>query len=90
MSAARFKGVNAMNFNLFTWVREGVKQSILLGVSDAIETIGAPDPAADISPRLLDFLRKDSGTDASKRPGDGAARKRLGRTLRDLEVEPNA
>ena len=29
-----------MNFNLFLWIREGVKQSVLLGVSDAIEAIG--------------------------------------------------
>ena len=75
-----------MNFNLFTWIREGVKQSILLGVSDAIETIGAPDHSADLHPRLLEFLRSDGAGDAEKRGGTGSPRKRLGRTLRDLEA----
>lgn len=76
-----------MNFNLFTWVREGVKQSILLGVSDAIETIGAPDHSADISPRLLEYLRGETTADAEKRAPASGTRKRLGRTLKDLETE---
>ena len=80
-----------MNFNLFTWVREGIRQSILLGVSDAIETIGSPDNADEISPRLLEHLRgATSDTDGeAKRSGTGG-RRRLGRTLKDLETEAAA
>lgn len=77
-----------MSFNLFTCIREGVKQSILLGVSDAIETIGAPDNSDEISPRLLEFLRRDTAADSEKRIPSATGRKRLGRTLRDLENEP--
>jgi hypothetical protein len=79
-----------MSFNLFTSIREGVKQSILLGVSDAIETIGAPDNSDEISPRLLEFLRRDTADDAEKRLPTTTGRKRLGRTLKDLEAESGA
>jgi hypothetical protein len=75
------------NFNLFTWIREGVKQSVVLGVSDAIETIGVPDNSEDISPRLLAFLRRDGESETEKRSATGTSRKRLGRTLKDLEAE---
>jgi hypothetical protein len=80
-----------MNFNLFTWVREGIRQSILLGVSDAIETIGSPDNADEISPRLLDHLRAGTheAEGEAKRTGAGG-RRRLGRSLKDLEAEAAA
>lgn len=74
-----------MNFNLFLWIREGVKQSVLLGVSDAIEAIGTPENSDDISPRLLEFM-KSSSTDSGPKSGSGTGqRKRLGRSLKDLE-----
>ena len=81
---------NSMNFNLFTWIREGVRQSILLGVSDAVETIGAPDNSDEITPRLLEFLRRDTAADPEKRSSTGTPRKRLGRTLKDLEPQGGA
>jgi hypothetical protein len=74
-----------MNFNLFLWIREGVKQSVLLGVSDAIEAIGTPDNSEDISPRLLEFM-KQGGADSTPKSVAGAGqRKRLGRSLKELE-----
>ncbi|MCL4205818.1 MAG: hypothetical protein KJ000_25320 [Pirellulaceae bacterium] len=75
-----------MQFNLFLWIREGVKQSVLLGVSDAIEAIGTPDNSEDISPRLLEFMRQDSGDSATSRVAGEARRKRLGKSLKDLET----
>jgi hypothetical protein len=72
-----------MEFNLFQWIREGVKQSVLLGVSDAIEAIGAPDNSEDISPRLLDFMRQEGS--ATQIPGQ-TRRKRLGKSLKDMEA----
>ena len=36
-----------MNVNFFDWLRQGVKQSVLLGVSDAIETMGTPTENED-------------------------------------------
>ena len=79
-------GLLELNFR-FTCIREGVKQSILLGVSDAIETIGAPDNADEISPRLLEFLRRDTAVETDKRSPSATGRKRLGRTLKDLDTE---
>ncbi len=73
-----------MNFNLFLWIREGVKQSVLLGVSDAIEAIGTPENSEDITPRLLEFMKQGS-PDAAGKPGGAGQRKRLGRSLKDLE-----
>ena len=74
-----------MNFNLFLWIREGVKQSVLLGVSDAIEAIGTPDNSEDISPRLLEFMKQGGADSATKSVGGANQRKRLGRSLKDLE-----
>jgi len=74
-----------MNFNLFLWIREGVKQSVLLGVSDAIEAIGTPENSEDISPRLLEFMKQGGADSASKSIGNAGPRKRLGRSLKDLE-----
>jgi hypothetical protein len=85
-----------VNFNFFAWIREGVRQSVLLGVSDAIETIGAPDNSNELHPQLQDLLRNDSGESGSNRAiegsgGGGGNRKRLGRRLKDLEKpEPAA
>jgi hypothetical protein len=81
---------SAMNFNLFLWIREGVKQSVLLGVSDAIEAIGTPENSEDITPRLLDFMRGDSSETPSKTGSRSSKRKRLGKSLRDLESASNA
>jgi hypothetical protein len=74
-----------MNFNLFLWIREGVKQSILLGVSDAIEAIGVPDNSEDITPRLLEFMRGEQSETGAKTGSRTAKRKRLGRSLKDME-----
>lgn len=76
-----------MEFNLFTWIRAGVKQSILLGVSDAIEAIGTPDNSEEISPRLLAFLRQEGAEAGGQRSVGDGRRKRLGKSLKDLETE---
>jgi hypothetical protein len=81
---------------LFGWIRDGVKQSVLLGVSDAIDTIGAPEDNRTLNPALLSFARQPlamqigSTTDepaARKLPG-ASGRKRLGRSLRDIDPKP--
>jgi len=89
--------MNGMNF--FTWIRDGVRQSVLLGVSDAIETLGTPASTEDLHPSVAGLLRVDKTADASPRlahatatagPSGGnqsANRKRLGRSLKDLETE---
>ncbi len=76
-----------MNLNVFTWIREGVRQSVLAGVSDAIDQMGATVDGDDLRPRLADVLRRQS-VEASNAPVVGESRsRRLGRSLKDLDLE---
>ena len=71
-----------MQFNLFDWIREGVKRSVIQGVSDAMDAIGNPagdDGAARLAPLLA------TGETAPAALAGGAKRKRLGRSLRDVD-----
>lgn len=73
-----------MNVNFFEWLRDGVRQSVLLGVSDAIEQIGSPADAEDLHPNVAALLQGE-GAGKPKRVGVAANnRKRLGRSLKDL------
>lgn len=85
---------------LFGWIREGVKQSVLLGVSDAMEVLGVPDETGSLHPSISNGQSAESlasnarnrrvpqkPTDASQDiagPGATASRKRLGKSLKDL------
>jgi hypothetical protein len=73
-----------MQFNLFQWIREGVKQSVILGVSDAVEAIGSPHGDDDVKGRLA-LLMQPVGDGEAALAG-GGKRKRLGRSLRDFEA----
>ena len=72
-----------MQLNFFSWVREGMKQSVLLGVADAVETIGSPANGDELHKRLNEAIQSS----ALPAPESRAApkRKRLGKTLKDLE-----
>jgi hypothetical protein len=72
-----------MQFNMFDWIRDGVKRSVILGVSDAMEAIGSPD-GEDVRARLAMHL--PATADAAEPALAGSAkRKRLGRSLRDID-----
>ncbi|MCM2371838.1 hypothetical protein [Aporhodopirellula aestuarii] len=78
-----------MNFNFFDWLRDGVRQSVLLGVSDAVEQIGTPDNAAELNPEVAALLGdpagKSSGAASRKRvTRKGTSQKRLGKSLQEL------
>lgn len=79
--------------NLFNWIREGVRQAVLLGVSEAVETIGASPNGDDMSHRLLEVIRNggpqvDGGTPgAPPALAAQARRKKLGRSLSDIQAE---
>jgi hypothetical protein len=84
----RCEGTRSManNVNFFTWIREGVKQAVLLGVSDAVQEIGAPENDEDMSRRLLDVIKNDGATSTAIAGRTAApGRKRLGRSLKDIE-----
>lgn len=72
-----------MNVNFFEWLRDGVRQSVLLGVSDAIEQIGTPADSDDLHPNVAAMLQGDAPK--SKRLKSGGSRKRLGKSLKDME-----
>ena len=77
-----------MDVNFFSWLRNGVKQSVLLGVSDAIEDLGVPENSDDLHPGVAALLRGESGG-TTKRVGaanKSAGRKRLGRSLKEIET----
>jgi hypothetical protein len=76
----------ANNVNFFTWIREGVKQAVLLGVSDAVQEIGTPENEEDMSHRLLDVIKNDGKiAQATVNRSAPAGRKRLGRSLKEIE-----
>ena len=74
-----------MQFNFFTWLREGVRQSILLGVHDAVEQLGTAPEGARLNQHLLTAIKPEGLPEPEKKP---EGRKRLGRSLRDLEENP--
>ena len=70
-----------MNVNFFEWLRDGVRQSVLLGVSDAIEQIGTPADSDDLHPNVAALLQGEP-TKTKKR--SGGSRKRLGKSLKEM------
>ena len=76
-----------VNINVFNWIREGVRQSVIAGVSDAIDQMGTTVDGDDIRPRIADVLRRQTvnGTEA---PAVGESRtRRLGRSLKDFDID---
>lgn len=72
-----------MDFNFFGWLREGVRRSVLLGVSDAVEEIGMPADADDTPQLFIDSVRQ--GAKATAKKTTKTTRKRLGKSLKDLD-----
>lgn len=78
------------NMNLFTWIRDGVRQSVLLGVSDAVEQLGTPAATEDLHPSVVGFLNKETSEDAPRvtaKKGNTAGRKRLGKSLKEIGAD---
>jgi hypothetical protein len=61
-----------------------VKQSVILGVQDAMEAIGTPD-GDEARERLAALLQPATAGDPSAIGAVPGKRKRLGRSLRDFE-----
>jgi hypothetical protein len=79
-----------MNFNIFEYLRNAAKSSILLGVSDAVNTMGMPhDDAA--KEQILPFLRNEiAGEPQVRRISNGTlptGTKKLGRSLNDIAMK---
>ncbi len=76
--------------NFFSWVRDGVRQAVLMGVSDAVGDIGTPPDGDDISHRLLEALRSGQPAIADARSSERVARKKLGRSLEQIQTTAKA
>ena len=72
-----------MQFNLFDWIREGVKRSVLQGVSEALAAIGSPEGDDGVS-RLAHLLPVTGAVPPTL--SSAGKRQRLGRSLRDVEA----
>ena len=72
-----------MQFNLFDWIRESVKRSVIQGVSEALEAIGSPE-GDDGAARLAQLLPVAANSPPAL--ASGGKRQRLGRSLRDVEA----
>ena len=72
--------------NFFVWIRESVRQAVLLGVSDAMEQIGAPAEGDPAHQRLLHSLRQHATLEA-KAEVPTTGRKRLGKSLDQIQAQ---
>ncbi len=75
-----------MKMNFFDWVREGVRQSVLLGLSDAATEIGSGTDVEALNQQLLSSIQQGR---ISVEPAKGTRgrRKALGRTLTEIADE---
>ena len=79
-----------MSFNFFDWVRNGVKDSVLLGVSDAVNTMGMP-PEESSKDKILGFLKNNADSESGVRRiasgSTASSTKKLGRSLTDIAAK---
>ena len=78
------------NVGVFGWIREGVRRAVLLGFSDAVEQVGAPDEKDSLHPQLQSLLRESPRRLAAEIPPveplpTRTQRKRLGRSLGQIQ-----
>lgn len=78
--------------NFFSWIRDGVRQAVVLGVSDAVGDIGTPADGDDIGQRLLQSIAARNGQPAilDSQPANRPARKKLGRSLDQIQTQAKA
>ena len=84
-----------MDLNFFQWFRDSIRRTVLLGVSDAMQDLGTPDDDGSIHPQMAALIgnTEASETAAPKatrsraRGTTGNSRKRLGKSLKELNPE---
>ena len=75
--------------SFFQWLREGVRQAVVLGVADAVEDVGGRVRDEDLGPALAQSLRdrltvRSETTVLQHRAPAAAGKRRLGRSLDGL------
>jgi hypothetical protein len=88
--------------SFFQWVREGVRQAVVLGIADAVEDVGQRTKGEDFGPALARALRERLAAEPAAAEAIGEAevvdavagvrgRRRLGRSLtRPADALPKA
>ncbi len=79
-----------MNFNFFDWLRDGVKQSVIMGVNDAVDCLGTPQEKDDVQQRLMGFIQTESGGGTKRLGSSGGRSKKLGRSLKQIQADAKA
>ena len=76
-----------MQINFFNWIREGVRQSVLLGIGDAVDQLGTIEKD-DIADRVRDALSHSTTFESGRiaQSSSTTRRKRLGRSLKDVDA----
>ena len=74
-----------MNVNFFEWLRDGVRQSVLLGFSDAMEQIGSPPDSEEMNEKMAAMIAQPEKAKGRKRVS-GSGRKRLGKSLKEMDI----
>ena len=72
--------------NFFTWIRDGVRQAVLLGVSDAVSDLGTPAEDNDIRHRLAEIARTSPPALPGIEADAGQRRRKLGRGLQEIQA----
>ncbi|MEZ6105502.1 MAG: hypothetical protein R3B96_05165 [Pirellulaceae bacterium] len=73
-----------MEFNFFHWIREGVRQSVMLGVSDAIGQLGTPDEQGVLHESLRKAMPAPAQAAVAAPGRSSTSRKRLGKSLKEI------
>ena len=71
--------------NFFEWIREGVRRAVLMGVSDAVETIGEPTENSSFREDLALAVESNGPGLPNGKTKKRSTSKRLGRSLKDVE-----
>ena len=76
--------------SFFQWLREGVRQAVVLGLADAVEDVGGRTATEDLGPALAQSLRERLAVHREPAVVEQAAvaapRRRLGRSLESLKT----
>lgn len=73
--------------NFFGWIRDGVRQAVLLGVHDAVSDLGTPSDDNDIRIRLAEVVRQSPpALTTTAEAIDTSKRRKLGRGLQDIQA----
>jgi len=78
--------------SFFHWLREGVRQAVVLGLADAVEDVGTRNQGEDLGPALAQSLRERLSVhrdvpqeptliESKASPIAASGRRRLGRSL---------